>query len=584
MATDTVPAAVPGPSEPNRPATANDQPATGFLAAMLAPVEPARPTRATFNIDPETTHNDTSGDPDGILDRSTPGVSSDNFRDATDKASKNNDPSGSGSKASVWKEWWLAAAKRWAKGGGTANKRLDLAKARAQANQVKETRATTVNRSGGLPVRNTGGSGAGSKDTRKSSGTGSDKTAKGPKGPTNGTGNRSNGPARKGPSGASGGGAGGRGPGGGSGHGSGGRGPAERSSKTNGPSGTDRSTRKDSAGTGKDTGRKPNAGGGSGTSGTAGKHGKDGAAGKGGGTATDAKGATGRGATGKTDLTKTPKAGDGNANGTKTAGGKTTGGKGGDGKTPAGKPGTHKAADTRTPLEKSRETGHGDGSTARRVVDHVKAYTDGARDGWDDEKTKNGKEHDRLDKAHDKHQPKPTAPGLVAAPTEEDDGVSTDVKPLMVKAIDANTLTLDSLNARPQYSRRELRNFKQYERKLEEKETVLHKISDAVTQLEREAEDEARDCQQLAEQARSVEGGDKTVGQLNRLAEAAKNQAAEAGELAKRAKRAAEMCKVVLTNIQTRYAPLYKAVVDSDETKPAELRFYNDKGSYAPAA
>ena len=583
MATDTVPAAVPGPSEPNRPATANDQPATGFLAAMLAPVEPARPTRATFNLDPEAAHNDSSGDPDGVLERSTPGVSSDSFRDATDKAGKNNDPAGSSSKASVWKEWWLAAAKRWAKGGGTANKRLDLAKARAQANQVKETRATTVNRSGGLPVRNTGGSGAGSKDTRKSSGSGSDKTTKGPKGPANQTGHRTNGPARQGPSGGSGGGAGSRGPGGGSGHGSGGRGPADKTSKTNGPSGAGHRLRKDNAGTGastgKDSGRKTNTGGGSGTSGTAGKHGKDGPAGKAGVAGTDVKGTSG-----KTDLTKAPTPGDSKTRGTKTAGGKDTASKTANGKAQPGKPGTQKATDTRTPLQKSRETGHGDGTTARRVVDHVKAYTDGARDGWHDEKTKNGKEHDRLDKAHGTHQPKPTGPGLVAAPTKEDDGVSTDVKPLMVKAIDANTLTLDSLNARPQYSRRELRNFKQYERKLEEKETVLHKISDAVTQLEREAEDEARDCQQLAEQARSVEGGEKTVGQLNRLAEAAKNQAAEAGELAKRAKRAAEMCKVVLTNIQTRYAPLYKAVVDSDETKPAELRFYNDKGSYAPAA
>ncbi|MDX3284040.1 hypothetical protein PV435_48525, partial [Streptomyces scabiei] len=133
-------------------------------------------------------------------------------------------------------------------------------------------------------------------------------------------------------------------------------------------------------------------------------------------------------------------------------------------------------------------------------------------------------------------------------------------------------------------SRKELRNFKQYERKLEAKETVLQKVAEACKQLQTEAEEEAKQCQRLAEQAKDVKGGEKLGTALAKLAEAAKNQAAEAAELSRRAKRAAEMCKVVLTNIQTRYAPLYKAVVDSDETKPAEMRFYNDKGSYAPAA
>ncbi|MBB1260398.1 hypothetical protein H3147_16365 [Streptomyces sp. OF8] len=245
-------------------------------------------------------------------------------------------------------------------------------------------------------------------------------------------------------------------------------------------------------------------------------------------------------------------------------------------------------------------------------MDHVKAYAKGAKDGWDHKKAENAKEHARLDKARDDHreqqaakdgQVKPVGgktedkakPALTTATTgdgravvittdEGDDGVSTDVKPLMVKDIDANTLTLGTDGARGSVSRKELRNFKQYERKLEAKETHLIKIAEACKQLEKAAEKEAEDCQKLREQAKSVEGGEKVAGKLSRLVEAAKTQATEAAELHKRAKRAAEMCKVVRTNIDTRYAPLYKAVVDSDETKPAELRFYNDKGSYAAAA
>ncbi|AJF70520.1 hypothetical protein SVTN_40425 (plasmid) [Streptomyces vietnamensis] len=231
----------------------------------------------------------------------------------------------------------------------------------------------------------------------------------------------------------------------------------------------------------------------------------------------------------------------------------------------------------------------------------MKAYAKGAKDGYQDKKEENGKEHARLDKAHTDHKAKqqdpkkdnpkgttvtgPSGQTLVIAPPDEgDDGVSTDVKPLLVKEIDANTLTLGTDGARGSISRKELRNFKQYERKLEAKENHLIKVADACKSLEAAAEDEAKDCQQLAEQAKAVEGGEKLAAKLTKLADAAKAQAAEAAELHKRAKRAAEMCKVVLTNIGTRYAPLYKAVVDSDETKPAELRFYNDKGSYAPAA
>ena len=108
---------------------------------------------------------------------------------------------------------------------------------------------------------------------------------------------------------------------------------------------------------------------------------------------------------------------------------------------------------------------------------------------------------------------------------------------------------------------------------------MLQKITEACRTLQKEAEDEAQNCQRLAEQGQSVEGGEKVVAALHRLAETA-----EAGDFAKRAQRSAEMCKVVLTNIQTRYTPLYKAVVDSGETKPAELRFYKDNASYDTAA
>ncbi|MFB8406130.1 hypothetical protein [Streptomyces sp. NPDC055912] len=588
------------------------------MAALMAAVEPARPVTATgAGARPDGDDPAAKADPDGVVDRSSPGVTSEQFKAPEDLTGAGSDAAGTRHKEGVFKTLIRAGATRWAKGGGTANKRLDLEKARASAHQVKETRTTTVMNSPGLPTRNgSGGAGGGGRNSggnsggnsgRNSAGSGSTGTGRGGSGGANGGGGRGSSGSN-----GSGGSGGGRGT---SGNGGGG------SSKDISPKGP-----KDSGGKGKD-GSSGNAGAG----GKAGKDGKAGASGNGGGASGGSSGGNSgtskdkadkdKGAGSKVDLKKGGGSqGSGGSSGSSGGSGKngSSGSSGGSGKSggsgsgggsgSSGGSGKNGAAghssngtDNRTPLQRSREVGHGDGSAVRNAVDHVKAYAKGAQDGYRDKKEENGKEHARLDEAHADHKAKkddpkkddpkgttvtgPNGQTLVIAPPDEgDDGVSTDVKPLLVKQIDANTLTLGTDGARGSISRKELRNFKQYERKLEAKETHLIKVADACKSLEAAAEDEAKDCQDLADQAKAVAGGEKLAAKLTKLADAAKAQATEAAELHKRAKRAAEMCKVVLTNIGTRYAPLYKAVVDSDETKPAELRFYNDKGSYAPAA
>ncbi|NUH42895.1 hypothetical protein HUF15_40465 [Streptomyces samsunensis] len=611
MATDTAPPAVPGPPDPPATPAASGGPTpvtgAGSTPNWLAAIEPARPT-----IDPSAarpTGDDPAGkadgivDADGALDRSAPGASSATYRGADDVVGKGSDAAGVKHKRSVIKEFGLAMAQRWAKGGGTTNKRLDVEKARAQAHQVKEARTTTVMKSGGFPSRNgSGGAGGGGGNSSGNNGGNS-----GGRTQRNSTGNGSSGVS-------------GRGSGGGSGGGRGSSGSAgSPGSSGSGGSGGGRQQ----ADGGKD--HKNNGAGGKGASGSSGSGGASGGSGKNTGSSDPGKGSgkgskdSGAGASGGGSGTpgaagKEGKAGkDGKAGGAGSSGsgGGSGSGSGADGKDSKADHGQD-VVDLRTPLEKSRDTGHRDGGAIRNGVDHVKAYAKGAKDGWDDKKAENAKEHARLDKARDDHrkqqvgkdgQPKPaddkpedkakSAPttattgdgqAVVITTDEGDDGVSTDVKPLLVKEIDANTLTLGTDGARRSVSRKELRNFKQYERKLEAKETHLIKIAEACKQLEKAAEKEAEDCQKLLEQAKSVKGGEKVAEKLSKLVEAAKNQATEAAELHKQAKRAAEMCKVVRTNIDTRYAPLYKAVVDSDETKPAELRFYDDKGSYATAA
>lgn len=614
MATDTVPPAPAGPPDPPTAPAASTAPApagdTGIMAALMAAVEPARPVTATgAGARPDGDDPAAKADPDGVVDRSTPGVTSEQFK-APQDLNGAGDAAGAQHKEGVFKTLIRAGATRWAKGGGATNKRLDLAKARAGAHQVKETRTTTVMKSPGLPTRNgSGGAGGGG---RNSGGNGGGNSGR------NSSGNGSAGTGRGGSGGGTGG--GGRGSNGSNGNGGSGGG---RGTSGNGGGGSSKDTgskgAKDSASKGKD-GSSGNAGAG----GKAGKDGKPGTSGTGGGSTSGgssggnsgtSKDTADKGQGAKTDLTKGGGGGQGSGGSSGSGGGSgSSGGAGKNGGSGSGgsagsnggsgrNSGTGSdGADSRTPLQRSREVGHGDGSAARNVVDHVVAYAKGTKDGYQDKKEENAKEHARLDEAHadqkakrrdpkqdDPEQQETTVTGpsgqtIVITSDEGDDGVSTDVKPLLVKEIDANTLTLGTDGARGSVSRKELRNFKQYERKLEAKEDHLIKVADACKQLEAAAEDEAKDCQQLAEQAKAVKGGEKLAATLTKMADAAKAQAAEAAELHKRAKRAAEMCKVVLTNIGTRYAPLYKAVVDSDETKPAELRFYNDKGSYAPAA
>ncbi|WP_232788866.1 hypothetical protein [Streptomyces odonnellii] len=567
------------------------------MAALMAAVEPARPVTATgAGARPAGNDPAAKADPDGVVDRSSPGVTSESFKAPEDLTGAGSDAAGTRYKEGVVKTLIRAGATRWAKGGGTANKRLDLEKARASAHQVKETRSTTVMKSPGLPTRNgSGGAGGGGRNSAGNSGGNSGK---------NSTGNGSTGTGRGGSGGATGG--GGRGSSGSNGSGGSGGG---RGTSGNGGGGSPKDTgtkgAKDSGSKGKD-GSSGNAGSG----GKAGKDGKAGTSGSGGGSTSggssggnsgNSKDKPDKGKGTEADLKKGGGSGQGPGGSSGSGGGSgSSGGSGENGG--AGKNGaaghSSNGTDNRPPLQRSRETGHGDGSAVRNAVDHVKAYAKGTKDGYQDKKAENGKEHARLDKAHAQHKTRQQTPKqqettvtgpsgqtiVIAPPDEGDDGVSMDVKPLLVKEIDANTLTLGTEGARGSISRKELRNFKQYERKLEAKENHLIKVADACKSLEAAAEGEAKDCQELAAQARAVEGGEKLAAKLTKLADAAKAQAAEAAELHKRAKRAAEMCKVVLTNIGTRYAPLYKAVVDSDETKPAELRFYNDKGSYAPAA
>ncbi|MGV9891720.1 hypothetical protein [Streptomyces sp. NPDC003395] len=615
MASDTVPAAVPGPADPPADHTTqpSGQPQPGGLAGLLAPLQPAR--SAAFSL-PDIPTIDDALDPAAGTATSADFQNTDTPQNTTGKDTKN-----ARQERGIVRAWLLAGAERWRKGGDARLKRLDIEKARAQAfkeaRQIRETR--TVNRAektgGGALNSSTGSSTKAGKQNNS-------KTSSGSTGAKNSTGGSGGGASRSGSRGGS---------GGGSSSGGAGRGGAHR------PSGSTKTPSGGSAGTGgrghggstsgpnpvggkpaskHDKPAKPKPGAGRTTGGgTTPSHGS-GSSGSSGSGKTVPSGAPGKPNKDapkphhdpkiKDSTSKTP-----NAPGSRTAAGTapgaaSTGSKvdldkkpknktGKDGK-PA--PGAHgPASDASAPptggprvnTQSSRETGYRDGTRAAKIAAHVEAWRDGARDGWTD--TRKAAAHDkaRLDKAHadqtarDKDQPM-TQPASSAdyqphTPPKPDHAPATGPQPIQVTGIDATHIHLGDGADRSTLSRGEVRTLKQFERRMRPKADVMTRIGDATKALKTEAEERAKKITQLAEQAKTIKGGDQLVAKLLKFQEQAQVQVQGAEELHKRALRAAEACTTVVTNADTRYGQIYKAVIDSDLTTPAELRFYTDKAS-----
>lgn len=603
MATDLAPAAVPGPSDPpgTTPAPA---PAGGLLASMLAPVDPARPT---FDLTPTA----------GQADTAVTGGSSAAYHgnEAQDTAQQGSGGANGRKQQGVVRAWLLAGAARWAKGGGAQNKRLDLSKAKAQANQVKENRQVKVNRSDsplpGKASNGSGGNGSGGKSAAaRNSPAG--KAAGGAKNSPNGAANggakgdpkgplKSPGRTNQTPAGRSAG------------------GPPAGNARTQGPDrsprrGTDSPGGKTNApapkpskvdlkktppgGSGKSTGQGPAGGSGKASAGGSDRKGLLPGSRTGG---KDSK--TGAKETADTKAGRKTAGPDGakTAPGTKTPGGSKgpalTKGKADTVKPGATKPGTttgDKADDstknpkpspaetpkTRTEqvngkpfsTRESRETGYRDGTRAAKAAAHVQAYKDGAKDGWTDTQQAAAREKDRLTKAHQARKNAQDEEQQVTGTTTSADPHKPE--PITVKDVTASGVELGHGAARDSLSRGEVRTLKAFERRLGEQVTRLTQAAEDTKILKAHAEEQADKATKLAEEAKSVKGGDKLAGSLARCEEAAKAQAAKAQEIHTRAVRAAEACRVVLTNVEARYGGIYKAVVDSDETAPAELAFY----------
>jgi hypothetical protein len=246
-----------------------------------------------------------------------------------------------------------------------------------------------------------------------------------------------------------------------------------------------------------------------------------------------------------------------------------------DGQTKNTNPALDSAAGGDPSLRESREAGYRDGARAARVVAHVEAWRDGAIDGWTDSRQAAAREKTLLDQAHAHRKQQRTGDQPVTA-SSLDHHTPPTATPIPVTGVDATHVYLGDGAARPSMRRGEIRTLKQYERQLAEKRDTLTRITEVTKALKEHVQDTAKTIQDKAEQARSVQGGDKLIGELAKAAEAAQKQATAAEELHTKALRASEYCASVLANIQTRYDGIYTAIVNSPLTQPAELSFYRD--------
>jgi DNA repair ATPase RecN len=149
-------------------------------------------------------------------------------------------------------------------------------------------------------------------------------------------------------------------------------------------------------------------------------------------------------------------------------------------------------------------------------------------------------------------------------------------QPVPVTGIDATHVHLGDGAARDSISRGEVRTLRRFQQRLDAKTDRLTMVGEATRTLEQHANEQAKQVMELLEQARGVKGGDKLVAALAKLADAAQVQATKASEIYKRAVRSGEACKALHGNAETRYGGIYKAVVDSPETSPAEMNYYRE--------
>ena len=234
----------------------------------------------------------------------------------------------------------------------------------------------------------------------------------------------------------------------------------------------------------------------------------------------------------------------------------------------------------------AREAGYRDGTRVAATVGQARAYRDGARDGWDDRTAADKAEGRTMADTRARNATKPkadTAPKMTPTSGSTVDLVKKPAPapaavPVKVTAVGPTTVSFTAPDdTAHRMTRGEVRTLKQFERRLAEKKAALARIAEGSKATRGQDVDLATRAQRLSEDAKAVKGGAGIVVLLSRLAERSQVLRTRAEGIEKNAQRGSEAVRTLAANAETRHGGIYRAVVDSPLTTPAERAFYLDK-------
>ncbi|MFD6911781.1 hypothetical protein, partial [Streptomyces virginiae] len=255
------------------------------------------------------------------------------------------------------------------------------------------------------------------------------------------------------------------------------------------------------------------------------------------------------------------------------------------GPAPKDKEGKGKAKPRKGPYtaQPAREEGFKEGAQQAADEADKAAWRDGYADGQQAIRDKAARDKAQMDATRDRTRgvppvsPKPPVPPQATAPPRPatppvPPGPPTAAVPLGAR-VSGDTVQLSNGKTLTRGEVRSLRGFTRY---LGGKQRESHQIADECQEAKTVSADRVKEIQELIERCQDpkIKGGKLLIGALQKLHEATSVQAREAEQMHVSAQRGIEALRTLSHNAEARHGGVYRAVVDSPETSPAERAFY----------
>ncbi|MEV6679469.1 hypothetical protein AB0N09_21830 [Streptomyces erythrochromogenes] len=223
---------------------------------------------------------------------------------------------------------------------------------------------------------------------------------------------------------------------------------------------------------------------------------------------------------------------------------------------------------------------------ARQAADEADkaAWRDGYADGQQAIRDKAARDKAQMDATRDRTRGVPPVPAKPPVPPQTTTVPPSPATPPVPPAPPAAVVPLGAtvsgdtvrLSTGKTLTRGEVRSLRGFTRYLAGKQQESHQITDECQEAKTVSADRVNEIQALVEQCQDpkIKGGKVLIGVLQRLHEATTVQALEAQQMHVSAQRGIEALRTLSHNAEARHGGVYKAVVDSPETSPAERAFY----------